>query len=394
MNYQRHYDSLINRARNRALEGYSERHHVIPKSLGGSNSENNMASLTLKEHYLAHKLLVKIYPNSIEMKRAFFFMTNHKKYSSINGKKHEKLKIEFLKKRKQTLKERPWETSAISASTVSLNSFLFADKIYDMFVEFKEFDDSKLRRAFNLKSSSSIFKWLRNYGNPLENSNWINWISTKKRNSKDFNLIMDFTVLGPWYRHLSRNKEANVQIWVNADIFYDYWIKNSKPGYRALNEAYSSLKLDDVSEMLFKGIIKWFEENGNPKNSRAWVLFNSKHKKIDMRAILDFKYLTRCQKIGLSQIGLTKENCEWKEKAGKQIAKSLSGRTKNNFDYLRRTSERLKKLNDESVKELIKMRDENFKNSDVVDFFADKGIKIAPSTVSTVYNRNKGKLAA
>jgi hypothetical protein len=62
MNYQSHYDRLIEKAKSRTevLE-YSEKHHVIPKSLGGSNAKSNIVVLTGREHFLAHMLLAKIH---------------------------------------------------------------------------------------------------------------------------------------------------------------------------------------------------------------------------------------------------------------------------------------------------------------------------------------------
>ena len=62
MNYQSHYDRLIARARGRTLGGYRERHHVVPKCMGGGNEPTNIVELTAEEHYVAHQLLVKIYP--------------------------------------------------------------------------------------------------------------------------------------------------------------------------------------------------------------------------------------------------------------------------------------------------------------------------------------------
>lgn len=41
-------------------EGYYERHHVIPKSLGGSNKRDNIVRLTYREHFIAHWLLTKM----------------------------------------------------------------------------------------------------------------------------------------------------------------------------------------------------------------------------------------------------------------------------------------------------------------------------------------------
>ena len=62
MNYVLHYDRLIARARTRVLIGYRERHHVLPRCMGGSNAKYNIVELTAEEHYVAHQLLVKIHP--------------------------------------------------------------------------------------------------------------------------------------------------------------------------------------------------------------------------------------------------------------------------------------------------------------------------------------------
>jgi hypothetical protein len=64
MNYEKHYTLLIERARNRILEGYQERHHIVPRCMGGSDDAENIVSLTAEEHYVAHQLLVKMYPTN------------------------------------------------------------------------------------------------------------------------------------------------------------------------------------------------------------------------------------------------------------------------------------------------------------------------------------------
>jgi hypothetical protein len=63
MNYIKHYDLLIIRGINRKILGYSENHHIIPKCIGGTDDKNNLVLLTAEEHFLAHVLLIKIYPN-------------------------------------------------------------------------------------------------------------------------------------------------------------------------------------------------------------------------------------------------------------------------------------------------------------------------------------------
>lgn len=63
MDYSSHYDRLISRAKLRVLDGYRERHHIIPKCMGGGNEPVNLVYLTAEEHLVAHELLVNIYPD-------------------------------------------------------------------------------------------------------------------------------------------------------------------------------------------------------------------------------------------------------------------------------------------------------------------------------------------
>jgi len=67
MNYTKHYETLISRAKNRNLGGYYEKHHIIPRCMGGSNDIINIAILTPEEHYVAHQLLVRIYPKETKL---------------------------------------------------------------------------------------------------------------------------------------------------------------------------------------------------------------------------------------------------------------------------------------------------------------------------------------
>lgn len=60
----------MTRARERNLEGYVERHHIVPRCLGGTDDVMNIVRLTPEEHYLAHQLLVKMYPGNLKLASA------------------------------------------------------------------------------------------------------------------------------------------------------------------------------------------------------------------------------------------------------------------------------------------------------------------------------------
>ncbi len=76
MDYLKIYNSLIQKRQDTPIvkgESYSERHHIIPKSMGGTNKKENIVRLTAREHYIAHWLLFRIYRNK-QMTYAFRVM--------------------------------------------------------------------------------------------------------------------------------------------------------------------------------------------------------------------------------------------------------------------------------------------------------------------------------
>ena len=88
MNYQKIYTNLIDRAISRISEGYVEKHHIIPRCLGGSDSTENIVSLYPEEHYLAHLLLCKLNKGNSKLLYAAMNMTSGAMIN--NGKRNNK----------------------------------------------------------------------------------------------------------------------------------------------------------------------------------------------------------------------------------------------------------------------------------------------------------------
>ena len=62
MNHFVAYQRLVAKATARVCpEGYVERHHILPKALGGSDDSSNLVAMTAREHFLAHILLAKMH---------------------------------------------------------------------------------------------------------------------------------------------------------------------------------------------------------------------------------------------------------------------------------------------------------------------------------------------
>ncbi len=106
--YSRWYEQLVVRAQTRSLpeDTYYEKHHIFPRSFGGSNKKINIVKLTAREHFICHWLLVKMLPFGVfrsKMYRALSFMKainhdNQKRYSTaITSRVYEKIKPEVVK---------------------------------------------------------------------------------------------------------------------------------------------------------------------------------------------------------------------------------------------------------------------------------------------------------
>lgn len=118
MNYKRIYDQLITLAKRRDIpKGYSKKyrkhgydiHHIVAKSLGGTDEPENLVYLTYKEHYLAHHLLAKYAGD--KMRYAFFRMShNTKKYKTTSSQMSDARKLKslttFTKEARKKMSER------------------------------------------------------------------------------------------------------------------------------------------------------------------------------------------------------------------------------------------------------------------------------------------------
>ena len=103
MNKLKIYNDLCNSrkkiSRCKSDGNYYERHHIIPKWLGGNDSKDNLVLLTAKEHYIAHYLLFMHYRDRSSA-AAFHRMNNtcnmkyrcSKKYEEVRKWQSENLK--------------------------------------------------------------------------------------------------------------------------------------------------------------------------------------------------------------------------------------------------------------------------------------------------------------
>lgn len=109
--YTRIYFMIIDRAKIRTISSYTESHHIIPKSIGGTNDPSNLVDLTPREHFICHKLLTKMVEGKNKSKmmyayRALAIVKNpHRPPFKITSSEFEKLRSLGLRKGVKTSNE-------------------------------------------------------------------------------------------------------------------------------------------------------------------------------------------------------------------------------------------------------------------------------------------------
>jgi hypothetical protein len=98
--YTKYYNQLVEsrKSMNRSFKsgcGF-EKHHIIPKSLGGNDTKSNLVVFTPREHCLAHMLLAKMYSGHAKAKMIMainsLMVYRNKHRTVITSHEYEKLR--------------------------------------------------------------------------------------------------------------------------------------------------------------------------------------------------------------------------------------------------------------------------------------------------------------
>ena len=112
--YSKLYYKITSNAKQRITDGYTELHHIIPQSMGGSNDKENLVELTAREHFICHWLLIKMTEGKDRSKMLYALngMKAENKYqqryhTKITARVYEKYRIEHAKNHSETMKGKP-----------------------------------------------------------------------------------------------------------------------------------------------------------------------------------------------------------------------------------------------------------------------------------------------
>jgi hypothetical protein len=104
MDYTKIYNQIVKRAQTRKLDGYIEKHHIVPKCIGGLDVKENIVELTAREHFFCHRLLCEMYPKEPKLWYALWLMAIGKRKwiestpYNISSKEYERIRVDFIKR--------------------------------------------------------------------------------------------------------------------------------------------------------------------------------------------------------------------------------------------------------------------------------------------------------
>lgn len=302
MNYKYHYDALIS-SRKELLrvkgEGvYYERHHIVPRSMGGSDESSNLILLTGREHYIAHLLLWKMHPESKSMHYAFMVMCNkaitkvssriyetlRKNHSEIvskyqSGKNHPMFGKTLSEDHREKLRELR-TGSKQSAETVEKRASKNRGKKWtkpmsqEQRQKLSEIKKGKRNSPESYKRGAEKRRGLPRTERQLEalaeyNSNKIVSEETKSKISQKTKERMD-----AWGHP---KVLENSQKWAMADYYYEVWTFLGCPGRAKMTTGYNKMHSDDCTRDYFESMVEKFQLGWVPNKDEKWLKFKENY---------------------------------------------------------------------------------------------------------------------
>ena len=112
--YSKTYFAITSNAKQRITKGYTELHHIMPQSMGGTNDKENLVELTAREHFICHWLLVKMTEGDERGKMLYALQGmkaenkfQNRYHTQITARVYEKYRIEHAENHSKRMKGRP-----------------------------------------------------------------------------------------------------------------------------------------------------------------------------------------------------------------------------------------------------------------------------------------------
>lgn len=309
MNYKKIYDALVDKAKHRGLdkskhEGYFEIHHIVPRSIGGGNEAENLVMFTAREHFIAHILLWKIYPEDSNLFHAAWMMSNRTltnrnsklyatlreqhaqilslrsefnspNFKDLTGMQKGRLKVlEFAGWTEQVRGKRTstWvcecscgEIMTLKAKELSPSSQYMSCGCYRLDMGREAVGEKNFFFGKKHSEESKEKMRLKKLGKSPVNKGVSTSEETRQKIIQALSQIKRF----PWTKEPER--------WLLADYYFALWETNQELTPAKFSTLYNKLHNDAVNPYYFDAMVKKFKSGWNPEKDLDWRKLKQDH---------------------------------------------------------------------------------------------------------------------
>jgi hypothetical protein len=269
LNYNNIYLKLIEKCKERGsdkskLEGYYESHHILPKSLGGNDSVENLVLLTAREHFIAHILLWKANPDNTKLMKAAFLMSNRRKgaggkieiQTRISSRVYEALRKDY---------------AAYSSKISSGENNPFYGKTHTQETKDKILK-TKIERGILLPPNERPIKVLKGVAKGERHGMWGK--SQTPETLEQVRQSWKAKDLRPWENPTAVN---DLDKWALCDYFYDIWVATGSKGLKVFTKRYNKIHGTDHGLAYFTNPRLKFSQGWIPLEDTKWTEFRFNH---------------------------------------------------------------------------------------------------------------------
>lgn len=292
MNYIKVYDDLVAKCIVRGLDkkvlnGYFEKHHIIPKCLGGKNTNDNYVLFTAREHVIAHKLLWKAYPDNYSLMWAYTRTVNaHKDLLTWSDVEKAKIaKAKFMSERIITQETKDKISATLTGHKRTEESIekgrkkqIGQKRSAETSKKLSEKRQQIIADGWTLsddarKKIGDAARGRKRSPEAIEKSRQaqIGKILSEEQKAQ----ISEYQKsLRPWQKScMSRPERARV--WAMAANYYNIWVENNKPGHYSFATICSKFENLEYKKYHFTTLVEMFHEDWIPHYDKEWLEFHS-----------------------------------------------------------------------------------------------------------------------
>lgn len=275
MNYEKIYNALVEKAKVRGLdksqhEGYFEIHHIIPRCLGGSDEKDNLVMFTAREHYIAHLILAKLYPNTEGLVYAAFMMTKGNN-NSHHYRKLRELVANLNNKRNIGKLKIDWTGHKFGRLLVIgyIPDFSYEDRRLPKWECLCDCGNTTYLATAYIKRERIL-----SCGCLLSESSRDKMLGKEKPQSVRDQIAetLKAKYSKPWT--LPALTDTGRVKWYQANELFEIWILENKPKSMNFTKAYNKLFNTKFARSYFKTVVKHFIDGWVPLEDEEWLEFS------------------------------------------------------------------------------------------------------------------------